>query len=72
VISAVYRNSSLHFCSIGAVEKRQLAVINEEKKLKKSGYKNSGILFVKNFVTEKHVSFVDYIQVKAMRRRLPE
>lgn len=54
----------VYFFSIGVVEKKQFPVINEEKKLKKSGYKNSGTLFVKNFVTEKHASFVDFLQVR--------
>ena len=54
-------------CSIGGVEKRQFAVINEDKK-KKSSYKNSGMLMVKDFRVEKHASFLDYIQVRASRR----
>jgi hypothetical protein len=57
--------SQPHFYSIGLVEKRQFTVINEDKKLKKSGYKNSGVLFVKNYVLERHASFLDYVQVWA-------
>lgn len=53
--------TNLQEISIGVVERRQFPCINEEKK-KKSSYKNSGLLSVKNYKMEKHASFLDYIQ----------
>jgi hypothetical protein len=53
--------TNLQELSIAVVEKKSFQCVNDIKK-KKSSYKNSGVVFVKSFNIEQHLTFVDYIQ----------
>lgn len=54
--------TDLKALSIALVEQKTFNVINPKKQQKKSSYKNSGVLRVKQFNKETQATFLDYIQ----------
>lgn len=54
--------TSLSKLGVAAIEQTPLACINDDKKRKKSSYKNSGNVFVKNFNIATQPTFLDYLQ----------